>query len=64
MAHKHIPCILKNIKIIGELIEVGANGIEKRLTNRLYDMYQIYNGRQNSGWISIRESTTPTSASC
>lgn len=51
----HNTFILKNIKIIGELIEVGDDGIERELDEPLYDMYQIYNGRQNSGWISLRQ---------
>jgi hypothetical protein len=54
----HTTCILKNIKIIGELIEVGDSGVEKEIDEPLYDMYQIWNGRQNSGWISIREIST------
>jgi len=51
----HNSYILRNIKIIGELIEVGAGGVEKEIDEPLYDMYQIYNGRQNSGWISLRD---------
>lgn len=51
----HNTDILRNIKIIGELVEVQENGTEKELDEPLYDMYQIYNGRQNTGWLSLRE---------
>ena len=57
-AEYHNSYILKNIKIIGELIEIGVDGIEIEIDEPLYDMYQIYNGRQNSGWISLREVST------
>ncbi len=54
----HNTSILRNIKIIGELVEVGADGVEKEIDEPLYDMYQIWNGRQNSGWISLRDIST------
>jgi len=51
----HNSFFLKNIKIVGELIEVYDDGTEREIDEPLFEQYQIYNGRQSSGWLSLRD---------
>lgn len=51
----HNSFLLKNIKIVGELIEVYDDGTERELDEPLFEKYMIYNGRQSSGWLSLRD---------
>ncbi len=51
----HNTWILKNIKVIGEVIEVYPDGTWKELDIPIFEHYMIHNGRQNSGWLTMRE---------
>ena len=51
----HNTWILKNIKVIGEVIEVYPDGTWKELDIPIFETFMVYNGRQNSGWLNLRE---------
>ena len=51
----HNTHTLRNFKVIGEVIDHFEDGTWKESDDRLFDKFQIYTGRQNTGWITLRD---------
>lgn len=51
----HNSITLRNFKVVGEIIDHFEDGSWKESDERTFEAFMIYNGRQNSGWIDLRE---------
>jgi len=51
----HNTSTLRNIKVVGELINHFEDGTWEESDEKLVDAFMIYNGRQNSGWLHLQD---------